>query len=528
MDAICVLYCTDVWQFDRIEMIDIDLWDDLIHPTPKQQECIVATDRYRFVLYGGAAGGGKSYLLRWWCLRQLLKRYQETEIKGLTVGLFSVDYPTLQDRQISKIEREFPSWLGKTQRTEKEGLCFFVKEDYGGGRIALRNLQDPNSYKSSEFCDIAVEELTENRRDVFEDLVLFRLRTPGISRPCFLGATNPTGIGLQWVKAMWPDRKFPKELQHIKHEFKFIPALLSDNPYLDATYRQGLEGLPEKKRKALLDGDWTIPEGQYFINFEESERKVKHAIVMQIVQPWWSTWIGQDWGYKHASPVYWHAHGFVSPAQAKLLGRDWDEPRKCVFTFREHIANLSDNGISETELGQQIQSLNGSQKLKAWILSSDAFGKKSSQHTPAELLKKGASTFPEPVEANMDPGSRVPGWRFMYSLIHSDTWFISDMCPEAISAIPALEYDSDKGGEDILKTDHLYDDVGDCLRYGLQDMLGTVKVPKEVRRAELASTIISPGETPTAESMAELAMAMRRFEAKERKNPKRRARWSVR
>ena len=38
----------------------------LVNPTPKQRECIEATDRYRFVLYGGAAGGGKSYLLRWW------------------------------------------------------------------------------------------------------------------------------------------------------------------------------------------------------------------------------------------------------------------------------------------------------------------------------------------------------------------------------------------------------------------------------------------------------------------------------
>ena len=76
-------------------MIEDVRLSDLIKPTPKQRECIQATDRYRFTLYGGAAGGGKSYMLRWWCLRQLLKRYAETGIKGLRVGLFSVDYPTL-------------------------------------------------------------------------------------------------------------------------------------------------------------------------------------------------------------------------------------------------------------------------------------------------------------------------------------------------------------------------------------------------------------------------------------------------
>ena len=99
---------------------------------------------------------------------------------------------------------------------------------------------------------------------------------------------------------------------------------------------------------------------------------------------------------------------------------------------------------------------------------------------------------------------------------------------EALAAIPALEYDSDKGGEDVLKTVHMYDDVGDELRYGLQDMLGTSKVPMEVRRAEVAAEIVLPGTTPTAEQMTELAMAMRKFQSDERNKPKRRGRWSVR
>ena len=500
----------------------------LINPTVKQRECIEATDRYRFVLYGGAGGGGKSYLLRWWCLRQLLTRYQQTGIKGLTVGLFSSDYPTLRDRQSKKIKTEFPDWLGELKESRDEGWNYFVKDEYGGGRIALRNLYDPSSYKSAEFCDIAIEELTENDREVFEDLVLFRLRTPGIARPCFLAATNPTGKGLQWVKALWIDRKFPKELRHIMHEFHFVQALLQDNPHLGLDYRQSLEGLPEKKRKALLEGDWTIPEGQYFINFEEAERKVPHAIVMQIVQSWWNHWVSQDWGFKHHSPVHWHAVGFVSPTQARTLGRDWSAPRRCVFTIREHIESLGDSGRSEAELGATIQRLTGTEKLKAWILSSDAFGEKTSQRTAAMLLADGAPGLPEPQPANMAPGSRVVGWRFMYSLIQDDSWFISDMCPEAIAAIPSLEYDSDKGGEDVLKTDHMYDDVGDELRYGLVDMLGTTKVPMEVRRAELASTIVEPDTTPTAEQMTELAMAMRKFNSQERQKPKRRTRWSVR
>lgn len=490
---------------------------EIINPTPRQRECIAATDKHRFVLYGGGGGGGKSYLLRWWCLRQLIRRFEQTGIRGLMAGLFSMDYPTLQDRQISKIEREFPEWLGKTKRTDKEGMCFFVREEYGGGRIALRNLADPSSYKSAEFCDIAVEELSENKRDVFEDLVLFRLRFPGIERPCFLGGTNPTGVGVQWIKALWIDRKFPEELKHLKDEFAFVPALLADNPYIDPSYEQALKGLPDKKRRALLEGDWTVPEGQYFTNFERNERKVHPAVIAQIVKPWWNHWISQDWGFKHHTPIHWHAVGNVLPEQARLLGRNWDKPKRCVFTYREHIESLGESGRSELQLGADIRE-KSLERITRWILSSDAFGEKTSQNTAATLLGRGAQTaskqFPYPSRANMAPGSRVVGWRFMYTLIQSDAWFISEMCPEALDAIPALEYDSEKGGEDVLKTDHLYDDIGDELRYGLVDMLSNAKKPREEQIREEQAQI----KDPMALHFAKLAETERRIKAKQPQN----------
>src|SRR6202012_3728778 len=121
------------------------------------------------------------------------------------------------------------------------------------------------------------------------------------------------------------------------------------------------------------------------------------------------------------TPIHWHAVGNVSPAQAKLLGRNWDKPKRCVFTYRELITALGESGSSEQQLGAKIRSLSEGEPIRSWILSSDAFGEKTSQNTAAQLLARGARTgekingkptFPNPQRANMKPGSRVVGWRF--------------------------------------------------------------------------------------------------------------------
>lgn len=216
---------------------------------PKQKDAQDASKRFKFVLYGGSLGSGKSYWLRWMMVYWLMKMYAKYNLKGIRAGLFCEDYPSLEDRHLSKVKYEFPSWLGKYNQQRHE---FLLAPEYGSGVIAFRNLDDPEKYLSVEFAIMGVDEVNRNPEVTFRELRK-RLRWAGIKDVKFLAACNPRGEA--WVKNRWVKRMFPPE-ENEPYEFVFVPALPSDNPNLDASYWKSLESLPEAERKAFLEGDW--------------------------------------------------------------------------------------------------------------------------------------------------------------------------------------------------------------------------------------------------------------------------------
>ena len=224
-------------------------FSDLTHFFPKQLEALEASKKFKYTLYGGSVGSGKSYWLRWTCLYWLMKLFDTTNIKGIRAGLFCEDYPALNDRHLSKVKYEFPDWLGKWNEAKHE---FTLAEDYGGGVLVFRNLDDVSKYLSVEFAIEAVDEINRNPRGVF-DMLRSRLRWPGIKNTKFLSACNP--LGEAWVKNMWVKRMFSLDEKE-QYEFVFVPALPKDNPHLPLEYFKSLESLPENQRKAYLEGNW--------------------------------------------------------------------------------------------------------------------------------------------------------------------------------------------------------------------------------------------------------------------------------
>lgn len=434
---------------------------ELINPHAKQLEFLQAIADKDFVLYGGAAGGGKSYILRWWLVIYLCWLFKEHKLRNVQVGLFSEDYPSLYDRQISKIMFEFPPEVGEL----KQGVVknFQLRSELGGGVIALRNLDDPSKYQSAEFAAIAVDELTKNPKTTF-DFLRSRLRWIGVDRPKFAAGANPGGIGHAWVKKLWIEHELPPEMEVLKDQFAFVQAKASHNPHLTAGYYQSLQTLTPDMAKMFAEGSWDIFAGQYFDNF--SEEKHTHKTGQIKLEPWWPRWISGDWGFKHPGCIHWHA-------------QDGDR----TITYRE----LYGSGMSERQWGEAIVNLSRGETIKSFFYSPDAFAQRTSQNTIAEeigeVMKE--ADLPYPSQADND---RIGGWRLMHQLLDAGLWTIdSDTCPYLVKCLPTLIRNDKTPGkiEDVLKVDHtenqIGDDPADSARYGLKTKFGEAQVPIEIR-----------------------------------------------
>ena len=360
---------------------------------------------------------------------------------GVHVGLFCEDYPQLKDRHLSKINYEFPEWLGEYSSTDHNFVLF---PEFGGGVIAFRNLDDASKYKSSEFAAIAIDELTSIDEDSFIFLRT-RLRWPGISDTKFIGATNPGGKGHLWVKRLWIERSFA-DYEQEQDDFVYLQALLRDNPHInDPAYMKSLESQPEKRRQAFLDGDWDLYEGQFF---DEWNKKVHIVASFEIPYSWHHYRSIDVSGKNGITSCHWYAV----------------DSNSNVYVYREHYAT----GLNADEHAMRIAEMSGDEEYRYTMIDSSAMAQQGLGETMAQVYERHGvfGLMPSP------KGPRISGWNSVrHYLQHNERTppklRVFPACTNLIRTLPSLIHDPNN--VDDVDT-HGEDHAADELRYLLHTL----------------------------------------------------------
>lgn len=420
-----------------------DLWTW----TERQRDATAAADAHRYTLFGGARGPGKSYWVRWWLLRYLV-RCHKAGLRGVRVMLACEDYPALNDRHLARIALEVPAWLGTLNQQSRE---FRLDDSLGAGVLCFRNLDDASKYQSAEFAAIGVDELTKNGRDTF-DILRGSLRWPGISQTRFIAATNPGGPGHLWVKQLWIDRDFPPELADRADEFVFVRALPADNPHLSETYWDELNSLPDDLRRAWVEGDWNVFAGQVFGEWREH----LHVCDPFEIPDDWIRWRAIDWGYSQPMCCLW------------LAQKPGDER---VYVYRELYAT----GLTDREQARKVREMTGDEKIR-WTLADPSMWTRKSHEgvTFSTADEYGA----ERVWLTAADNDRLNGVRKVHEMLRvrddgRPGLIVFRTCSNLIRTLPALPYDTTRVEDvDTKAEDHGYD----ALRYAI--MRGKQQTPK--------------------------------------------------
>lgn len=295
-------------------------------PTPKQM--IFHTTDADEVLFGGAAGGGKSHCI-------VMDAFMRTcKYPGSKACIFRRTFPELESTVIQTALRVYPKELYKYNASKHEMRLF------NGSVIRFchcASMADMYQYQGEEIQFLYFDELTHFEKQVY-DYIRTRLRARielGV-KPLTRSSSNPGGIGHGWVKNRFVDAG--PYLSKIRHEVysealdeksvtisQYIPSLATENPHITKDYLFELERKPKALRDALLYGHWDAFEGQVFVEWSNDpehyvDRRFTHVIDPFLIPMDWAHYMSFDFGYSKPFSCCWWA---VSPKGVAYLYKEW-------------------------------------------------------------------------------------------------------------------------------------------------------------------------------------------------------------
>ena len=269
-------------------------------PNPRQAEFLAATEKY--IAFGGARGGGKSWAVRTKA-KLLALRYG-----GIRLLILRRTYQELESNHIRFLRREL---FGLAEYRATDRIFTFPN----GSTIEFgycANDSDLDRYQGAEYDVIFIDECTQLKESWMRQLAACIRGVNDFPKRIYY-TCNPGGPGHSYIKRLFIDRRF--EAGEESADYRFIPARVSDNAALlkaQPDCARQLQTLPRRLRLAWLEGRWDVFEGQVFTEFTDDPAHYQDRRYTHVIEPFdipreWKVYRSYDFGYAKPFSCGWWA-----------------------------------------------------------------------------------------------------------------------------------------------------------------------------------------------------------------------------
>lgn len=413
-------------------------------PNEKQKQFLLCEKKY--VAFGGARGGGKSWAVR-------------TKAK-----LLALQYPGIRMLLVRRTYQELESNHIRFLRQELREIAIYKatarKFEFANGSVLEFGYcgcdGDMDRYQGAEYDVIFIDEATQFQEQWLRQFAACVRGVNNFPKRIYY-TCNPGGPGHGYIKRLFIDRRY--EPGENGEDYAFIPARVTDNQALlkaQPDYLKQLETLPKRLRQAWLEGRWDLFQGQVFQEFTDAPEHYRDRRFTHVIEPFeipreWRVYRSYDFGYAKPFSCAWWAvdHDGVVYRILELYG--------CTTTPNEGVLWTPDRQFAEI---RRIE------REHPWLKGRDIQGVADPAIWDAS---RGESIYETALKYGIyfqkGDNRRLPGWMQIHYRLQFDEegypmLYVFNTCRAFLRTVPLLLYSqTDVEDVDTQQEDHVADET---------------------------------------------------------------------